>query len=113
MIKEDKVYLKHIMNEIIKIEKSAKNISQEDFKKDDNIQDATIRRIEIIGEATKNVSIKLKNAHPEIEWKKIAGTRDVLIHAYFSVDIELTWNIVKIQLPDLKEKIKKILEELI
>ena len=65
----------------------------------------------MIGEAAKNVSLKTKNEYPEIEWKKIAGTRDVLIHAYFSVDLDLVWTIIKKDLKILKKQIEKILQK--
>jgi len=110
MKKEDSVYLKHALEEILKIERTLEGKSETDFKADVDIQDAVIRRIEIIGEAVKNVSRELKDKNPEIEWKKIAGTRDVLIHSYFSVDLDLLWGITKKNLPELKDKIKKLLK---
>jgi uncharacterized protein with HEPN domain len=69
--------------------------------------DATVRRIEIIGEAVKNISEEYKNKHPKINWKQIAGTRDVLIHAYFRVDMELIWDIIQSDLKKLKTEILK------
>ena len=75
-------------------------------------QSAIVREIEIIGEAVKNISENLKDKHREIEWKEIAGTRDKMIHHYFGVDLNIVWDIVKINLPDLKKKILKIKEEL-
>jgi uncharacterized protein with HEPN domain len=104
-------YLKHILDAIGDIEGSVKKLSKEEFKKNKDIKDATVRRIEIIGEAVKNVSKEFKQKHPEIEWAKIAGARDVMIHAYFSVDLNIVWSIVKKDLPDLKKKVKSILEE--
>src|SRR3989338_10575197 len=113
MTKErDVVFLKHMIAEIVKIEKSTKGISLPSFKKNVDIQDAVIRRIEVIGEAVKGVSDELKSKYPEVEWKKIAGTRDVLIHAYFSVDLDLTWEIVRRNVPVLKKSMTKILSGL-
>lgn len=108
----DIVFLKHILDEIEKIEKSTRRISSSSFKKNADIQDAVIRRIEVIGEAAKGVSGELKSKYPEVEWKRIAGTRDVLIHAYFSVDLDLTWEIVRQNIPILKKQIKEILDEI-
>lgn len=108
---ENLPYLKHVLDAIADIEGSVKKLSKEEFKRSKDIKDATVRRIEIIGEAVKNISKEFKQKHPEIEWAKIAGTRDIMIHAYFSVDLDIVWNIVKKDLPDLKEKVKAILEE--
>lgn len=111
MKKDPLVFIGHILDEIIKIENSIKNLSKKDFKEDVDIQDATMRRLEIIGEATKNLPDKFKNKHKEIPWNKITGTRDKLIHHYFGVDLDLTWKIVKEEVPDLKKKIQGILKE--
>jgi len=108
---EDLPYIKHILDAINDIENSIKNLSKEEFKKSKDTKDATVRRIEIIGEAVKNISKGMRNKYPTIEWKKIAGTRDIMIHAYFNVDLDVTWDIVKKDLPDLKKKMRIILEE--
>ena len=71
-----------------------------------------MRRLEIIGEAAKNVPDDFRKKHPIEEWKKISGMRDVLIHAYFGINLERVWNAVKNDLPDLKEKIKSISKEI-
>ena len=68
-----------------------------------------MRSLEIIGEAVKNLPDEFKLAHPQIEWRKIAATRDRLIHGYFSVDFEIVWDVVVNKIPDLEEEIKKLL----
>ncbi|MBW2975956.1 DUF86 domain-containing protein [Candidatus Woesearchaeota archaeon] len=108
---ENLPYLKHIVDAIMDIEGSVKKLSKEEFKRSKDTKDAAIRRIEIIGEAVKNISKELKEKHPEVEWAKIAGTRDIMIHAYFSVDLDIVWSIVKKDLPALKRKIKAIVEK--
>lgn len=105
----DKVFLKHIIDSIDDIENSTKNLTKKEFKANKDIIDATIRRIEIIGEAVKNISDKLKKKYPDIEWKKIAGTRDILIHAYFSVDLELIWDIIQKDLKKLRRNVQDII----
>ena len=108
---QEKIYLLHIFDEIKKIGLSIEGMSKSEFERNSDIQDATLRRIEVIGEAVKNIPTSFKNKHPKIAWKKIAGTRDVLIHAYFSVDLNLIWGIVKDDLPVLKKQIEEILSE--
>ncbi len=108
MIKNDKVYLDHILESISKIENYTKEISRIDFNNNAMIQDAVIRNIEIIEEATKKISKTLKQSYNEIPWTEMAGMRDKLIHDYLDVDIEVVWKTIEIDLPLLKEMISKI-----
>ena len=111
-IKNDSVFIEHILDSINAIENFSMNLNREELTSNRLKQSAIIREIEIIGEAVKNISESLKNKHPEIEWKEIVGTRDKMIHHYFGVDLNIVWDIIKINLPDLKEKILKIKEDL-
>ena len=112
MKKDPKIFLKHILESIEKIEKNIKNMSEDKFFDSTTIQDAVVRRLEIIGEAVKNLPNSFKNKHPKISWKKIAGTRDVLIHEYFGVDLNLVWKITNKNSPKLKKQILELLESL-
>ena len=94
------------------IENSTKNISKDKFIKNKDITDATIRRLEVIGEAVKNIPNNFRNQYPDIPWSKVAGLRDIIIHAYFKVDLDLTWEIIKGDLPKLRRNIQKILNSM-
>ena len=94
-----------------KIAQYVHGLSYDDFVNDQKTQDAIIRNLEIIGEASKKLSPDIKEKHTNIPWKMIAGTRDRLIHGYFGVNIDVVWDIVTIDLPVLKREINKIKEE--
>ncbi|WP_214035093.1 HepT-like ribonuclease domain-containing protein [Methanospirillum sp.] len=108
-MKDDPVFLLQILEFIEKIDTYTQN-GKEEFMLTPLIQDAVIRNFEIIGEAVKQVSDQIKKEHAEIHWREIAGFRDVLIHKYMGVDLDAVWNAVEIDLPILREKIMKILE---
>lgn len=105
------VYLEDVLDCINDIESFVKNKTKGHFLKNVMMQDAIVRKIEIIGEATKNIPASFKEKHRSIPWKKIAGMRDVLVHAYFEVRLDLVWEAVKEDIPKLKKQIQKILDE--
>lgn len=107
-----KIFILDIEECIEAIEGYMEDISKVTFFGERKIQDAVLRRLEVIGEAVKNLPQDFREKYPNIDWKKIAGLRDVLIHAYFGVSLERIWVIVKDDLPDLKKKIKKILDDM-
>jgi len=90
------------------IEDFSKGLSKNNFLNDKLRQSAIVRQLEIIGEAAKNIPEIFREQYPEIPWKKIAGLRDVITHAYFNIDIDITWDIIKKDLPALKKHITKI-----
>jgi uncharacterized protein with HEPN domain len=109
MIRDESVYLHHILDAINRIEEYASGLNHEGFMRSSLVQDGVIRQVEIIGEATKNLSPSLKERYAEIPWKDIAGMRDKLIHQYFGVDISAVWETVVQDLPDFKIQIGRIL----
>lgn len=109
-MKSDSVYLRHILDAIEKIEIYV-SVGREGFFAASHWQDATIRQLEIIGEATKCLSDDLRAKHPEVLWRRIAGLRDVLIHNYMGVDLTAVWEITQKNLPVFKQQVQAILEE--
>lgn len=105
------LFVEDILDCILKIEEYTEGVDKETLLAESWLQDALFRRLEIIGEAAKNVPEDFRKKYPEVEWVKISGLRDKLIHAYFGIKLERIWLIVKDDLPPLKEKIKKILEK--
>ena len=84
----------------------------DELQEDEKTSSAVIRKFEVIGEAAKYMPKKLKDKHKDIQWKSMAGMRDRLIHAYFGIDYKLVWAAIKIEIPKLKPKLKKILSSL-
>lgn len=110
--KDLKIFLGHILDNIEKIENTFADLSEAKYSKDVDIQDATLRRLEVIGEAVKNLPPAFRKKYPTVPWKKMAGIRDILIHEYFGVDMYLVWKISVTDIPKLKKQILKIVEQL-
>lgn len=112
MRREYLFFLKDILDAMEKIEEFIDDMNFEEFIKDDKTVSAVIRKLEIIGEATKYLPAELRRKYPDLPWSSMAKLRDRLIHGYFVVDHEIIWNVVKKELPLLKPKIEQILKEL-
>ncbi len=110
-MKDDNIYLKHILDSINNINSYLSNVNEKEFLKSNLLQSAVIRELEIIGEAVKMISIELKEKYPYIPWRTIAGMRDKLIHNYFGVDIGAVWKTIENDLPIFKKNIHKIVKE--
>lgn len=112
MKRDYKLFLNDIIRAMESIELFVEDMSAEELAQDDKTASAVIRKFEIIGEATKHIPERIKENHPEIPWKSMAGMRDRLIHAYFGIDYELVWDAIEIELTNLKSKLRAILAEL-
>lgn len=105
-----KLYLQDIWESILAIEEYTQDIAEDDFYSNRQLQDAIVRRLEIIGEAVKNVDDDFRDKYPHIPWKKIAGMRDVVAHEYFGVKLDRVWDVVREDLPRLKQQMLLIME---
>ena len=104
--------MKNIHECIKKIEDYFGLMSFEEFSTDSKTIDAVVRNFEIIGEASRQLPKKIKDKYPDIEWKEMIDFRNVIIHEYFGVSLKIMWDIIKNELPSLKEKIKHLLDTL-
>ena len=111
MPRDYKVYLEDILEAIGKVREYTSGMSQATFFDDSKTVDAVVRNLEIIGEAVKNIPEEIRSQYPDVEWKKIGGLRDILIHEYFGIDVEIIWDILQVKLPILENQVKKILTD--
>jgi|TARA_Y100000034_G_C6715197_1_gene316126 uncharacterized protein with HEPN domain len=112
MKRDVNLYLTDILESINFIKRYTRGFSAEKFKRDKKSQDAVIRRLEIIGEATKKIPNEIKKQYPQVRWQEIAGVRDFLSHIYFGVNLNRIWRIIKDDLPKLNNEIKNIVKKL-
>ena len=110
-MRDYKLYLDDIVEAAKRIEKYTKGLTLEKLKRNELIIDGVVRNLEIIGEAVKNIPANVKDKYPDIEWKKIAGLRDILAHEYFGIDLEILWDITENKLPELKKEISRLLKK--
>ena len=108
-MKNDKTYLTHIHDAIGCIEQYLQGVTYDHFASDRMMMDATVRELEIIGEASKNLSDYFRDENPQIPWRQMRDTRNFLIHEYFGVNTKVIWDTCKNDLPELKNLIDKIL----
>ncbi len=109
MIRDDRVYLAHIVDALLQINEYTENMDFDKFRATRIVQDAVIRQFEIVGEATKNLSQEFRDRYSSIPWKDLAGFRDKLIHQYFGVDISLVWRSVVEDVAPLLEEMQAII----
>jgi uncharacterized protein with HEPN domain len=110
MPRDSRAYFDDILEAIGAIREYVAGLSREGFGRDRKTVDAVVRNLEVIGEAVKQLPVEVRSAHPEVEWQKIAGLRDVLIHAYFGVDLDIIWDVIANKLPDLESRVRRIVD---
>jgi uncharacterized protein with HEPN domain len=111
MPRDSRVYLEDILEASRKITAYTRNLSKAAFLEDEKTIDAVVRNLEVIGEAVKKLPEDLRAQHSAVEWKKIAGLRDILIHEYFGLDAEIVWDIVQNKVPALDREVRAMLNE--
>jgi len=110
-VKRDEVFIKHILDEIEFLKTQSRDLGFEDLMKNEVLKRAFPRSLEVIGEAAKNLSDPLKERYPGIEWKKIIGMRDRLIHSYFGINWDIVWDVIKNKLLEIEKSIKTLKEK--
>ncbi len=110
MNRDYKLFINDILNAINAIFKFISDMNFDEFVKDDKTSSAVIRKLEVIGEATKNLPEEIKSKYLDVPWKSIAGMRDRLIHAYFGVDLKIVWDTVQLYLRDLHNALEEVLD---
>jgi len=109
-MKDNLVFLRHILDEINFLVKETEKLKLEEFTKDEVLKRAAARSLEIIGEAAKNLSDDFRKTHKGIDWKKLAGLRDKIIHYYFGVNWDIVWDVIKEHLPKIKAQIELLVK---
>jgi len=112
MTRNADLYIKDILDNMENAERFVEGMTRQEFSKDTKTAYAVTRCIEIIGEATKNVPAATRRKYPDIPWKQMAGMRDKVIHFYFGVNFERVWLVVKKDIPELKPRLKKVLDDI-
>ncbi len=111
-MKDNKVFLRHILDEVDYLIKESKGLTLEELMKNETLKRAFLRSLEVVGEASKNISTDFREKYPQIKWRELAGLRDKLIHHYFSVNWNRVWDVIKNWIPEIKEEIKRILNKI-
>ncbi len=106
---KDQLFFEHIVREVDFLLTQSEDLSFEKFSQDEILMRAFVRSLEIIGEAVKNISVDIKSRYNSIEWKKIAGLRDRLIHHYFGINWTIVWDVVQNKIPVLGNEIKNLM----
>ncbi|AFH38438.1 HepT-like ribonuclease domain-containing protein [Thermus thermophilus] len=113
MSKRDaRLLLQDMLESLEKIERYTAGLTFERFAQDDRTVDAVVRNLEVIGEAARQIPSEVRERYPEVPWRRVIGLRNVVVHEYFAVDVEIVWTVVRQSLPELKEALRRMMAEL-
>jgi uncharacterized protein with HEPN domain len=112
MNRDYSLFVKDILKAIENIEEFTKDITFEEFRRNEKTKSAVVWQIQIIGEATKNLPAAIRNRHKEVPWKYMARIRDKIAHFYFGIDYEIVWDVIKKNLPEIKPFIETLLSDI-
>lgn len=108
-MKDDNIYIDHIFHSIDRIKSYLKDKDYQSFSQDFLTQDAVVRQLEIIGEATKRISREFRDNYPQVPWSDMAGMRDILIHDYIDVDTDIVWKTASESIPELEGLLRSLI----
>ncbi len=109
-MKDDKLYLIHISECIERIESYVSRTDKKMFMTSSLVQDAVVRNLQVMAESAQRLSDKAKHSHPGIDWYRIAGFRNILVHDYLGIDMETVWNIIEKEIPALKAAVRTMMD---
>nr|WP_223965675.1 DUF86 domain-containing protein [Thermus thermophilus] len=101
-----------MLESLEKIDRYTAGLTFERFAQDDRTVDAVVRNLEVIGEAARQIPSEVRERYPEVPWRRVIGLRNVVVHEYFAVDVEIVWTVVRQSLPELKEALRRMMAEL-
>lgn len=111
MVRDSRVYLEDILTACRRVQAYVAGMDRRAFGEDTKTVDAVVRNLEIVGEAVKQLPLDLRAQAPDVEWQRIAGLRDILIHAYFGVDLDIVWDVVVNKVPQLGRQVEVLLRK--
>jgi len=112
MPRDFRVYLGDMLVAVERITSYTSGLTYAEFRSDTRTVDAVVRNLEVLGEAAKQVSEAIRSKRPNIEWRKLAGLRDILIHGYFGIDLDIIWDIVDTKLAPLMDQLSSLIRQL-
>jgi uncharacterized protein with HEPN domain len=110
-LRDVRLYLEDVLEAISRIEEYTANMSFDDLAGNRLVVDGVVRNLEVIGEACRALPEEMREMYADVEWRKITGLRNILIHNYFGIDLEIIYDLIRNNLPDLKNRILEILKE--